>query len=175
MSLAPLDLVSAGTCYRVTFTTYALRLSFFEAIVLDRLIRSGRRQAMILADGGRARKFRRAGGAPRRQRLRGRAGRGDLGRVPSEGLRLLGARDFRQANCDRARVGIPAWAVPSSSRRLHPQVLLGGGSARFKRDAFSSIRSLISSKCHGRNSWVSTPTSMDSALGSSGRRPCECP
>jgi len=34
----------------VTLTTYALSLSFFEAIVLDRLIRGGGRQAMILAD-----------------------------------------------------------------------------------------------------------------------------
>ena len=45
MSLAPLDLVSVDAWHRVTFTTYALSLSFFEAIVLDRLIRGGRRQA----------------------------------------------------------------------------------------------------------------------------------
>ncbi len=50
MSLATLDLVSADGWHRVTFTTYALSLSFFEAIVLDRLIRGGVRQAMILAD-----------------------------------------------------------------------------------------------------------------------------
>lgn len=50
MSLAPLDLVSADAWHRVTFTTYALSLSFFEAIVLDRLIRGGGRQAVILAD-----------------------------------------------------------------------------------------------------------------------------
>jgi len=42
--------VSADTWHRVTLTTYALSLSFFEAIVLDRLIRGGGRQAMILAD-----------------------------------------------------------------------------------------------------------------------------
>jgi hypothetical protein len=78
MSLAPLDLVSADTSYRVTFTTFALRVSFFEAIVLDRLIRGGGRQAMILARRrGRAREFSRAGGAARREGLRGRAGRGD--------------------------------------------------------------------------------------------------
>jgi len=33
----------------MTFTTYALSLSFFEAIALDSLIRGGGRQAMILA------------------------------------------------------------------------------------------------------------------------------
>lgn len=79
MSLAPLGLVSADTSYRVTFTTFALRVSFFEAISLDRLIRGGGRQAMILARRrGRAREFSRAGGAARREGLRGRAGRGDL-------------------------------------------------------------------------------------------------
>ena len=46
----------------MTFTAYAVRLSFFEAIALDSLIRGGR-QAMILARRrGRAREFRRAGG-----------------------------------------------------------------------------------------------------------------
>ena len=35
---------------RVTFTTYALSLSFFEAVILDALIRGGARQALILAD-----------------------------------------------------------------------------------------------------------------------------
>ena len=32
------------------FTTYALSLSFFEAVVLDRLIRGGGQSALILAD-----------------------------------------------------------------------------------------------------------------------------
>ena len=50
MSLAPIDLVSAHRWERVTFTTYALSLSFFEAVVLDALIRGGARQALILAD-----------------------------------------------------------------------------------------------------------------------------
>ena len=39
MSLAPLDLVSADTWYRVTFTVFSLRLYFFEAIALDSLTR----------------------------------------------------------------------------------------------------------------------------------------
>lgn len=39
MNLAPTDLVSAHRWERVTFTTYALSLSFFEAVVLDALIR----------------------------------------------------------------------------------------------------------------------------------------
>jgi hypothetical protein len=34
----------------VTFTTYALSLSFFEAVILDALIRGGGREALILAD-----------------------------------------------------------------------------------------------------------------------------
>ena len=50
MSLAPLDLISAYAWQRVTFTTYALSLSFFEAVILDALIRGGGRQALILAD-----------------------------------------------------------------------------------------------------------------------------
>ena len=50
MSLAPIDLASAHRWERVTFTTYALSLSFFEAVVLDALIRGGARQALILAD-----------------------------------------------------------------------------------------------------------------------------
>ena len=55
MSLAPLDLVSANTWYRVTFTTYALSLSFFEAIVLDSLTRGSGRQAILARRRGRAR------------------------------------------------------------------------------------------------------------------------
>ena len=50
MTLAPLQLVAAHPWQRVTFTTYALSLSFFEAVVLDKLIRGGGRQALILAD-----------------------------------------------------------------------------------------------------------------------------
>jgi len=50
VSLAPLNLVSAYPWQRVTFTTYALSLSFFEAVILDALIRGGARQALILAD-----------------------------------------------------------------------------------------------------------------------------
>lgn len=50
MNLAPLDLVSAHPWQRVTFTTYALSLSFFEAVILDALVRGGGRQALILAD-----------------------------------------------------------------------------------------------------------------------------
>ena len=50
MPLAPLDLVSAHAWERATFTTYALSLSFFEAIILDALIRGRARHALILAD-----------------------------------------------------------------------------------------------------------------------------
>lgn len=50
MSLAPLDLVSAHPWQRVAFTTYALSLSFFEAVILDALVRGGASQALILAD-----------------------------------------------------------------------------------------------------------------------------
>lgn len=51
MSLAPIDLVSAHPWRRVAFTTYALSLSFFEAVTLDALIRGGGgSQALILAD-----------------------------------------------------------------------------------------------------------------------------
>jgi hypothetical protein len=50
VSLAPLDLVSAHPWKRVAFTTYALSLSFFEAVVLDALVRGRGAQALILAD-----------------------------------------------------------------------------------------------------------------------------
>ncbi|HZG46589.1 MAG TPA: hypothetical protein VEZ41_10060 [Allosphingosinicella sp.] len=46
----PLDLVSAAPWRSAAFTTYALSLSFFEAVVLDRLIRGGGQSALILAD-----------------------------------------------------------------------------------------------------------------------------
>ncbi|WP_340318053.1 phospholipase D-like domain-containing protein [Rhizorhabdus argentea] len=46
----PLDLVSAAPWRSAVFTTYALSLSFFEAVVLDRLIRGGGQSALILAD-----------------------------------------------------------------------------------------------------------------------------
>src|SRR5437867_2839190 len=48
--LAPLELVSAHPWRRVVFTTYALSLSFFEAVVLDALVRGGGRESLILAD-----------------------------------------------------------------------------------------------------------------------------
>ena len=51
MGLTPVDLVEAHPWRRVAFTTYALSLSFFEAVILDALVRGGgRSQALILAD-----------------------------------------------------------------------------------------------------------------------------
>lgn len=51
MSLSPLDLVSAHPWQRAAFTTYALSLSFFEAVILDALVRGGgSSQPLILAD-----------------------------------------------------------------------------------------------------------------------------
>jgi hypothetical protein len=49
-ALAPLELVSAHPWRRVVFTTYALSLSFFEAVILDALVRGGGRESLILAD-----------------------------------------------------------------------------------------------------------------------------
>lgn len=46
----PLDLVEAAPWKRLIFTTYALSLSFVEAVVLDRMVRGGARDALILAD-----------------------------------------------------------------------------------------------------------------------------
>ncbi|CCW17293.1 hypothetical protein EBBID32_16320 [Sphingobium indicum BiD32] len=46
----PLDLISAAPWKRAVFTTYALSLSFFEAVLLDALLRGGGRNALILAD-----------------------------------------------------------------------------------------------------------------------------
>jgi hypothetical protein len=48
--MQPLDLISAAPWQRVVFSTYALSLSFFEAVVLDRLVRGGGRNALILSD-----------------------------------------------------------------------------------------------------------------------------
>jgi hypothetical protein len=50
MSLSPLDLIGAHPWKRVAFATYAVSLSFFEAVILDRLVRGGAAQALILAD-----------------------------------------------------------------------------------------------------------------------------
>jgi hypothetical protein len=50
MSLSPLHLIGAHPWKRVGFLTYAVSLSFFEAVVLDRLVRGGASQALILAD-----------------------------------------------------------------------------------------------------------------------------
>jgi hypothetical protein len=50
MSLSPLDLIGAHPWKRVAFATYAVSLSFVEAVILDRLVRGGASQALILAD-----------------------------------------------------------------------------------------------------------------------------
>ena len=51
MGLTPVDLVEAHPWERVAFTTYALSLSFFEAVIFDALVRGGGTpQALILAD-----------------------------------------------------------------------------------------------------------------------------
>jgi len=51
MSVDPLQLVSSHPWQRAAFTTYALSLSFFEAVILEALLRGGANtQAVILAD-----------------------------------------------------------------------------------------------------------------------------
>ena len=51
MRLTPIHLVEAHPWQRVAFATYALSLSFFEAVILDALVRGGgRSQPLILAD-----------------------------------------------------------------------------------------------------------------------------
>ena len=50
MALSPLEIISAHPWQRVTFTTYALSVSFFEAVFLDALIRGGGNDRLILAD-----------------------------------------------------------------------------------------------------------------------------
>lgn len=46
----PIDVVAAAPWTRVAFTTYALSLSFFEAVILDALLRGRGRGALILSD-----------------------------------------------------------------------------------------------------------------------------
>ncbi len=48
--MSPLELITAHPWRRAAFTTYALSLAFFEAVVLDALVRGGSREALILAD-----------------------------------------------------------------------------------------------------------------------------
>jgi hypothetical protein len=50
LPFAPIELISAHPWRRVVFTTYALSLSFFEAVVLDALVRAGGREMLIFAD-----------------------------------------------------------------------------------------------------------------------------
>ena len=49
-SLSSLELIRSHEWTRSFFTTYALSLSFFEAVVLDALVRQGVEQALIMAD-----------------------------------------------------------------------------------------------------------------------------
>lgn len=49
-TLSPLDLLASHPWERAVFTTYALSLSFFEAVVLDALVRGGTQERLILAD-----------------------------------------------------------------------------------------------------------------------------
>jgi hypothetical protein len=48
--LNPVDLISSLPWRQAVFTTYSLSLSFFEAVVLDALVRGGGREALILSD-----------------------------------------------------------------------------------------------------------------------------
>lgn len=51
MGLTPINLVEAHPWQRVAFTTYALSLSFFEAVILDALVRGGGgSQPVVFAD-----------------------------------------------------------------------------------------------------------------------------
>lgn len=50
MNLTPLDLIDAHPWQRVAFTSYAVSLSFFEAVILDRLVRGRGSRALILTD-----------------------------------------------------------------------------------------------------------------------------
>ena len=49
-SFSALDLIGSHRWTSSLFTTYALSLSFFEAVVLDALVRQGVTQSLILAD-----------------------------------------------------------------------------------------------------------------------------
>jgi hypothetical protein len=50
LSFSPVDLVSAHPWRRTVFTTYSLSLSFFEAVLLDALVRGEAREALVLSD-----------------------------------------------------------------------------------------------------------------------------
>lgn len=48
--MKPVDLIAASPWTRVAFTTYVLSLSFFEAVILDALVRGRASGALILSD-----------------------------------------------------------------------------------------------------------------------------
>ncbi|MEO9781609.1 MAG: hypothetical protein ABJH07_03005 [Sedimentitalea sp.] len=48
--IRPIDILAARPWDKAIFTTYALSLSFFEAVALDALVRGGAKSATILAD-----------------------------------------------------------------------------------------------------------------------------
>lgn len=48
--MKPVDLIAASSWTRAAFTTYALSLSFFEAVILDALVRGRAGGALILSD-----------------------------------------------------------------------------------------------------------------------------
>lgn len=48
--MKPLDLIRAAPWEQALFTTYALSLAFFEAVLLDALMRGGSKQALIMTD-----------------------------------------------------------------------------------------------------------------------------
>ena len=47
---SPLELVGAHPWQKAIFTTYSLSLSFFEAVILDQIVRGGGRGVLILSD-----------------------------------------------------------------------------------------------------------------------------
>lgn len=103
----PVDLISSAPWTRVVFSTYALSLSFFEAVILDALLRGRARGALILSD------------------LEGvRAA------LSEEGARRVG-RDYEIAPvvCNRPGVFHPKVSVLANEVEVH--LLVGSGNLTF--------------------------------------------
>ena len=105
--LKPIDLLAASSWTRAAFTTYALSLSFFEAIVLDALVRGRASSALILSDP-----------------------EGIRAALSEEGARRVG-RDYEIAPVVRKGPGVFHAKVSVLSKKDDAHLLVGSGNLTF--------------------------------------------
>ena len=105
--LNPVDFVSAAPWTRVVFTTYALSLSFFEAVILDALVRGRASGALIFSDP-----------------------EGVRAALSEEGARRVG-RDYEIAPIARSGSGIFHPKVSIFAQKDDVHLLVGSGNLTF--------------------------------------------